>query len=258
MHNGFEVGLVVRGGYEWHIDRHRSAVGRGDVWLFAAWEPHRWRTTVPHTEVLVALPLPQFLSDEAFAGRSWLSLFCPPPDRRPRVTTQATRRRVLTIAADLSTELARRRRDWQVSARLNVLRLLWEISRDWDPGPRADAYAGRPGDLSRVLPAIDLVYADPARAPGLPEASAACGLSRSRFTEAFRQTLGMSFHTFTARVRLWNAAKLLVTTGMSISAIALRTGFVDDSHRHRVFARTYGCTPARHRARVPSGVWPAA
>ncbi len=257
-HNAFELGVVLRGAYEWLVDDHQFAMRPGDVWLSAAWEPHRWRITVPDTELLVFMFLPEFLPDGALAGRSWLSFFSPPPDERPRVTAKETAERVLAIARDLAGEIEGQRTGWQVSIRLNLLRLLWEISREWNPGPRAEAYAARAGNLSRLLPAINLVYGDPARTLALSEAAAACGLSRSQFTEAFRHTLGMGFHKFKMRVRLWNVARLLVTTGMSISAIAEHTGFVDDSHLHRVFAKVYACTPAQYRARAPHHVRPAA
>lgn len=280
IHECFEVGVVLRGRYEMRVEQHVFSLRSGDIWLCMAWEPHTWRTTEPNTELLPMLFLPEFLGDATLAGQSWLRLFSLAPEERPRVTTPQMRQRALAIAREIHSETvlpfpgaltrrlatttarrgrtAERRAGWVEAIRLNVLRLLWEVSRDTWPKLPTRPHPARAGDLSRVVPAVDLIHADPARCLTVPEAAAACRLNLTEFNSTFRRALGVSFHKFCVRVRLWHVERLLTTTGSSLTAIADQTGFADASHLHHVFSRAYGCTPAQYREGRRSSAGPSA
>jgi AraC-like DNA-binding protein len=273
IHECFEVGVVLRGGYEMRVEQEVFALEPGDVWFCMAWEPHTWRTTAPDTELLPLLFLPQYLGEAALEGLSWLRLFALAPDERPRVTTTQMRHRTLEIAREIigetrlvppgeqrpepglaSTcrgEAAGPRPGWAEAVRLNVLRLLWEVSRDVWPKLPLQPHPVRAGDLSRVAPAIDLIHADPACRLTTPEAAMVCQLGLAEFNRVFRRALGVSFHTFCMRVRLWHVERLLATTSLSLTALAGQAGFADASHLHHVFSRAYGCTPAQYREGRP-------
>jgi transcriptional regulator GlxA family with amidase domain len=59
--------------------------------------------------------------------------------------------------------------------------------------------------------------------------------------------MGLSFGELVLRQRGARAAQLLLSSDVSLEAIADELGFVDASHLHRMFARRYGYTPARYR-----------
>jgi len=280
MHECFEVGVVLRGRYEMRVEQHVFPLGPGDIWLCMAWEPHTWRTTAPNTELLPLLFLPEFLGDETFGRLSWLALFSLAPEERPRVTTPQMHRRTLAIAREIYSETVRpfpgaptprlaaictrrdktaeRRAGWVAAVRLSVLRLLWEVTRDTWPKLPVHPHPVRAGDLSRVVPAVDLIHADPASRLTAPEAAAACRLSLTEFNSIFRRALGVSFHKFCVRVRLWHVERVLTTTGLSLTAIADQTGFSDASHLHHVFSRAYRCTPTQYRKGGRSSAGPQA
>ena len=133
---------------------------------------------------------------------------------------------------------------WESALRIGILRVLLCLIRHWEsPQSQGDIRPGYATRLSRVIPATELVHADPGRPLSLSEAAAACGLSRSRFTAAFRQTMGMSFAAFRLRTRLAYAARRLLTTEDTVARIAAGAGFVDASHLHRAFVKHYGRTP---------------
>jgi AraC-like DNA-binding protein len=258
IHAGVEVGVVLAGREEIQLDDCVIEGEPGDVWLCAMSEPHRYRVVEPGTVNLVLVFLPTFLGEETLGGRPWLTLFAVPPRRRPRVTDDRLRADLLSIARELQREVEQKAEGWQYAVRLNLLRLLFHLSRDWHYPGRTRTSAGRRaygGSLSRIMPALALVYE---RAPHLvsrAEAARACGVGPSRFTMLFRETMGTAFQTFRGRVRLTFAARLLVTTSLSTETIAVRTGFSDASHLHRAFVHEYGCTPGQYRQqrRPPAG-----
>ena len=76
------------------------------------------------------------------------------------------------------------------------------------------------------------------------------GVSNGHFCRAFKQTFGMSAHSFLMRRRIEFAQGAMLRTEMPLSEIALNCGLSDQSHFTRAFRRIVGETPhAWRRAR---------
>jgi AraC-like DNA-binding protein len=73
------------------------------------------------------------------------------------------------------------------------------------------------------------------------------GLSVFHFARAFRQSFGMPPHSYLLRRRIERADRLLEQTELSLSEIALSTGFSDQSHFAKHFRRLTGMTPSTAR-----------
>lgn len=249
IHGGLEVGIVLAGREEMQVGETVIEGQPGDVWLCAMSEPHRYRVAAPDTWNLVLVFLPSFLGEEMLGDKPWLTLFAAPPEARPRVTAPETRAYVLEVAREVRHEVEARAAGWQCAVRLNLLRVLLRLSRNWDyrravgRGQRL-----RPmGNLSRIMPALALLSERLPHPLAREDAARACGLGRSRFTALFRETMGVSFQEFRRRSRIAYAATMLLTTALSLEDIAARTGFSDASHLHRAFVQEYGCTPGEYR-----------
>lgn len=251
LHAGLEVGIMLSGTAERHFQSYVVPGVPGDVWLCAMWEPHGRRVTSAREENVVLIFLPEYLGEEALGELPWLSVFAAAPEQRPRVTSEEMRSQVLAIGAEIKREITSRRAGWETAIRLELLKLLFTLSRDWKPPARSGRRAAvSPTNLSRILPSLDILHATGAHRITLPEAAAACGLSRSRFSLLFHETMGLSFSKFCLRSRLALVAEKLVTTDLSTEDIAEQLDFVDASHLHRSFLRHYGCTPAVYRRRA--------
>lgn len=249
VHAGAEVGVLLAGAEEHHLEDWVRRLVPGDVWLTATWEPHGWRVAAPNTEDVLVIFLPQFLGEEQLGSLSWLDLFAVPPNQRPRVTTSEMRQRVIALGHELRRETEQRRPGWESAARLSLLSLLLALSREWEPPDRAHlGRRTRATNLPRIMPALSLVQSRRARRVRIADAARACGLSRAQFCVTFRNTMGMSFGRFYLRSRLGSVAELLLTTDLPADAIAEQTGFTDGSHLHHSFVKQYGCTPGRYRA----------
>ncbi|HET8725651.1 MAG TPA: AraC family transcriptional regulator [Anaeromyxobacteraceae bacterium] len=68
------------------------------------------------------------------------------------------------------------------------------------------------------------------------------------FLRAFRRFTGASPHRYVIRARVERAKVLLRDGALSISDVALRTGFATPSHFSSTFRRIAGCTPRAWRA----------
>ena len=81
----------------------------------------------------------------------------------------------------------------------------------------------------------------------LKEVAALCGLSTSHFAKAFKATTGIAPHQWLVRRRIEVAQALLKVPSLSLTEVALRCGFADQSHFTRVFCRIVGISPGAWR-----------
>ncbi len=75
--------------------------------------------------------------------------------------------------------------------------------------------------------------------------AAACGVDMFALHRAFTRELGLPPHAFQTHLRL-RRAKELLRCGTSLAEAALRSGFCDQAHMTRHFARVVGLSPARY------------
>lgn len=87
----------------------------------------------------------------------------------------------------------------------------------------------------------------------LEELARECGLSRSHFARAFKQTTGESAHRWLIARRVERARELLLNSELPIAEIGSQLGFADQSHFTRVFHRSVGMTPAAWRRQRREG-----
>jgi AraC-like DNA-binding protein len=89
----------------------------------------------------------------------------------------------------------------------------------------------------------------PERNVGLDELAAAAGVGKFRLIRLFRERTGLAPHALLLAHRI-RSARRLIEAGETIAATAAATGFVDQSHLHRVFRRSLGVTPGEYRRRL--------
>ena len=87
----------------------------------------------------------------------------------------------------------------------------------------------------------------------ITEIADACGLSRSYFIHAFRETTGYTPHQWLIAQRLEHARALLADFDMSLADVAAACGFADQSHFTRVFSQHCGAPPGIWRRRMRVG-----
>jgi AraC family transcriptional regulator len=73
------------------------------------------------------------------------------------------------------------------------------------------------------------------------------GFSPYYFARLFRQSTGESPHQYVLRLRLERVQSLLKNTDLSLTQIALESGFANQSHLTQSFKRQFGVTPKTYR-----------
>lgn len=116
---------------------------------------------------------------------------------------------------------------------------------DAQPDKRRDLHGGLAAWQERR--AKDTMLAGLSGNIRLEELAAHCGLSRSHFARAFKQSTGLPPHRWLLERRVERAQDLLLHSAMSLEKIATSCGFADQSHFSRVFSRQVGVSPGAWR-----------
>jgi transcriptional regulator GlxA family with amidase domain len=107
------------------------------------------------------------------------------------------------------------------------------------PGLR-ERYGVRHEGALRALEAMEAQIEAPLGREALAEIA---GLSVRQLERLFRAHLGSTIAEVYLRLRLEHARRLLRTTGLSITEVAVACGFQSGSHFARVFRQAFGCSP---------------
>lgn len=81
--------------------------------------------------------------------------------------------------------------------------------------------------------------------------AAASGVSQRQLQRLFRRHLGMTPTQYFLKARLQRARHLLQFSALSVTEIAIATGFASISHFTRRYTELYGRTPTAERGRTP-------
>ncbi len=133
---------------------------------------------------------------------------------------------------------------------LEMLRQLAARLKEWRASaPASQSARGEPlpTELQRRLAIRHFIHDRYHRPISLVDLAAHLHLSVSRTAHLVRETCGMSFCGLVREERLRQAAGLLRCTDLSILEVALRSGFSDLSHFHRLFRRRFQISPRQYR-----------
>lgn len=97
--------------------------------------------------------------------------------------------------------------------------------------------------------ARDYVHAHAYAPQSMAQIARAAGRHEIHLAREFRRYYGASIGNYLRRLRVEEAARLLVQSHEDITPIALRCGFASHSHLCRVFHAQYGLTPSEYRRR---------
>ena len=73
------------------------------------------------------------------------------------------------------------------------------------------------------------------------------GFSKYHFSRLFKQCSGYNFYDYLCYLRIKSAENLLIHPGVSITEIALQSGFTSLSTFNRIFKKIKNCTPSEYR-----------
>jgi AraC-like DNA-binding protein len=98
--------------------------------------------------------------------------------------------------------------------------------------------------LSQARAALERSFLEP---PTISALARDIGMNEAKLMRAFKQAYGRTIFDFTQQLRMERAKKLLETTGLTVTDIALEVGYEYSSNFTTAFKRHFGITPKAAR-----------
>ena len=243
-HEGFAVGVIESGALGFLYRGENVVAARGAVNLANPDEPHTGHAAVPEGWTYRMFYLPaEGLKQAAcqIAGRRVPLPFFPAGVIQDDALAATIRGAHVTLEDDGVSTLEKES---------VVLLMLSRLIRRYADAPPVPLRIGN--ERTPVQRARDYIEAHCTEDVSIRCLAAVARLSPYHFIRVFRQELGLPPHSYLKQVRVRRARRLL-SLGWSISAAALETGFVDQSHLARNFKQVLGFTPGQFRNFVQYG-----
>jgi len=101
----------------------------------------------------------------------------------------------------------------------------------------------------RLVPALNAMLNEPARAWTMPQLARLCHMSRATLARQFQGALGQSASQLLTDIRMSIAANELAKPGMTTGSVAADVGYQSEAAFQRAFKLNMGITPAQWRRR---------
>ena len=248
-HSACEVIVPTEGNYLATVSGQTFELTPGDIFLIPSGEPHSLTAPSRGGRFILLFEFDQIL---AIKGASYLASCM----AKPLLINRSTCPAIYAEEADLFGRICWEYlhddslRDISVYSGLLTMflnygkyRLSAESSSTMLQMPHSSGrnYAER---FEAVFAYLDRHFAEDLT---LEDAAAVAGFSKFHFSRTFKQLSGCNFSEYLCHRRIKSSEALLMKPDLSISQIALQSGFSSVSTFNRTFKKLKGCTPTQYR-----------
>lgn len=131
--------------------------------------------------------------------------------------------------------------------------LMMYKSQDRNTSPEPIAHRAQPAWMGNVLEMLRSAFASN---PSVEAIAERAHVHPVHLCRSFRKHQGMTIGQYLRRLKVEHARSLLGGSELSLSEIAARCGFCDQSHFSSVFKKIAGTTPGDYRASSRSSMQP--
>lgn len=248
-HNACEMIAPVEGNYLVTVSGQTFELAPGDIFLIPSGEPHSLTPPAQGGRFIFLFEFDQIF---AIKGASYLASCMSKPLLINRSTCPAIYAEETELFSQICTEYLHddSLRDITIYSRLLSFFLNYcrdRLSTEGSPSvtqmPHSSGrnYAER---FNAVFSYLDRHFSEELT---LEDVAAVAGFSKFHFSRTFKQLSGCNFYEYLCHRRIKASEMLLMQPGMSISQIALQSGFSSVSTFNRMFKKMKGCTPTQYR-----------
>ena len=246
-HTAIEIIMPVNEWYDVYSQTECYHIVPGDILIIPPLEMHRIEAPREGSRFIYLLDMGNITDTHAFIGLK------PLLNRFIHITSQThpqVYEEIHALLADMRDVYFSSSEFFELNIYSDIYRIFALIGQDHLK--KSDAFVGlnqitRKEYLNRfnsVLNYINEYYSDDLTLEKVAEHS---GFSKFHFSRLFKKYTGITFYDYLINKRLQAAEQLLADADLSITEVALRTGFASISTFNRTFKRKKNCTPRDYR-----------
>lgn len=156
------------------------------------------------------------------------------------------------IAENLLTEFTQKKYGFELAVRGDICRLfLWILRRWQSDGMNLDfTHDISENTMLKLKDVFEYIEKNQQEDITLEKSAAMCGFSTSHFSRVFKRATGKNFTDYLNAQRISAAQKLLVTSELNVTEIAMECGFSSTSYFIKKFRDKTGMSPKKYRAAI--------
>ena len=225
----------------------------GDMIVINSNSPHTFVNSLPLNQYVCVKALPNVIysSECSFFDMRYVVPFLKNNLQRYRLflASELEGSEIPRIFEELTSEWTNKRFGYELYAKTALLRIFsYVLQYSYQKGNLSDIAMFDQSDenvrlIEHSVEYINANYTDITEA----QAAATVNMSYSHYSRQFKRIMGRSFREYINAVRISAAENLLLTTDMSVTDIALASGFATSSHFIESFKKHKKITPAKYR-----------
>ena len=248
-HTAYEMIVPIEGNYLVTVSGQTFELAPGDIFLIPSGEPHSLKAPSRGGRFIFLFEFEQIL---AMKGASYLASCM----AKPLLINRSTCPSIYTEEMELFTQVCWEYlhddslRDITIYSRLLTMFLNYgrsRLSAESTPAMMQLPHSSQRNYAERfeaVFSYLDRHFAEDLT---LEDVAAVAGFSKFHFSRTFKQLSGCNFYEYLCHRRIKSSEVLLMRPELSISQIALQSGFSSVSTFNRTFKKLKGCTPTQYR-----------
>lgn len=254
-HEYIEIIYVLSGTFMASVSGREFSISDGDLLLVNSKEPHAFRR-FPQCRYICVQFDPYVLfstSRTSFEARFIMPFImsCSSPQRLiPAAELEQTD--IGDMVLDVDREYTEKNYGYELAMRADICRIfLWFLRKWHDQGVRMGmTQSVRNEDIVRLESVLTYIDENYMRTVSAEKMASMCNMSYSYFSRFFKASIGKTFSEYLTYVRVTEAEKLLVSTGLNVSEIAMETGFSNASYFITQFKKHRNMTPKKFKQRL--------
>lgn len=256
-HTYMELLYVQEGAYELKVGNSIHHLAQGDLFVILPGQPHCTRRLMAQQTLLCVKFLPRILftqeADDAMPEHLAGLVLERYSQQRHFSAGELEGTPVPQAIKELCRESQAQDFASALAVRYHLCAVYLWLIRYWHDSAGQPLLSMRSRNAALSLaPAREYVQSEYATAT-TAQAALACGLSYGYFSHLFHSCMGVCFSDYVLGVRIARAQQLLVSTGKSITEIAMEVGFSTASYFAQVFRNRTGVSPGQYRRNTCQG-----
>lgn len=250
-HSYCEITLVQKGRGTYFVNGDEYSMEAGDIIIFNNTEPHGWVGLREDMHLLVMIFQTEFVDYKLdFTGNNYLKPFIERggnfKNRIGNEDKQADK--IREIMMEIKREETTKEEGYRMMIQADILRILTLLIRHYQDGSKSEELLlEKNAMMYRLSEAFEYIDEHYKEKLSLEEVASACHMSTNYFSTYFRKAANINFSEYVARLRMKEARRLLRTTCMPITEIALECGYQNLSNFYRTYHKFFEKSPKDER-----------
>jgi AraC-like DNA-binding protein len=157
---------------------------------------------------------------------------------------------ILTLLTGMLEEYDTKKFGYELSLRIGISQLILWMIRIWQPEYSEINDIFNKADVESFKEVCEYIANNYNEQLTAEDAAKKSNMSYSYFSRRFKVVIGKSFKEYVNYVRMIEAEKLLLNSNMSITEIALETGFSNTSYFIKQFQKIRGFPPKKYKSHL--------